>query len=590
MRTSKRLIGCLVLTVITVTAFAAEGELSNTREASCLVRITADPAIIPLKPDVIDGLVLSSGVAGKALREVLGEDFKATDPEAIPILVETLSLTTERKDQAQTFASTLEPRDYEDEMLQELDRIYGAEYLRSYRDSLTAAEEQNEEREQDTPRTSWPVTARSNRGSGRRSGRGLSALGDGPMSTGTRYVDPTTSTGTPRMEQNVTIRLSVHLPEDVRPAARECMNAIVENLRASLQDAYGRYAEDLSNRLAFLESRREDANAQFEDIRTVPSPERELIEAQLQTVIDLSMVSPEMPFSEAIEVLRSSVDPPLNIVVLWRDLLDVAEIEPDQSIHMDGVTNLKVGTALKVLLQAVGGGFARLTYEIREGVIVVGTVDTLLEMSQEPPIVEIDAGALAPRKRELAYEIQGLELQLAGMQARRQAIQEQIARTEVEVERKVAGDEVTQELEEILAMTVRALAQEEGQFASQHPALQRSEAIRELREQVARAKIELAMRREEIARSAGGARLEMFNNDLSQIAIDSAEKQAQLGVLRGQIEETQQELVRASTFDPKAARIRLAREMMNVLDRRVAEQRLRLASLQPPTVTLLGAD
>ena len=546
---------------------AADDSLSNTRQAGCLMKITADPDVLILNRETMQSLLYASSVGLKAAREVLGIDgldsvwdlvdvqWLDSSPAGPPSSADALAETMRR-----AMAES-----YSQEMMAEMNRIYGEQYREQM--GFATDEQKKADRGSRTER-SPRMNRRSTRGTGRTAGPRIE----------------------PNGAQTVIVELSVQLPEDIRPAAREFMNALVENLRTSLQDAYARYAEDLSNRLAFLESRREDANAQFERIRTVPSPERKLIEAQLETVIDLSMVSPEMAFSEAIEVFRNSVDPPLNIVVLWRDLLDVAEIEPDQSIHMDGVTSVKVGTALKVLLQAVGGGFARLTYEIKEGVIVVGTVDTLLEMSQEPPIVEIDAGALAPRKRELAYEIQGLELQLAGMQARRQAIQEQIARTEVEVERKVAGDEVTQELEEILAMTVRALAQEEGQFASQHPALQRSEAIRELREQVARAKIELAMRREEIARSAGGARLEMFNNDLSQIAIDSAEKQAQLGVLRGQIEETQQELVRASTFDPKAARIRLAREMMNVLDRRVAEQRLRLASLQPPTVTLLGAD
>ena len=157
-------------------------------------------------------------------------------------------------------------------------------------------------------------------------------------------------------------------------------------------------------------------------------------------------------------------------------------------------------------------------------------------------------------------------------------------------ERRIAGDEVTQQLEDILAMTVRALTQEEGQYASQHPALERSAAIRQLREQVARAKIELAKRREEIAKSAGGTRLEMFSGDLSQIAIDSAEKQAQLDVLRGQIKKTQQELARASKFDPQAARIRIAKETLDIAERRVAELKTRLLNLQPPTVMMIGLN
>ena len=44
---------------------------SNTRFASCIVRITVDPAIMPLSLEDIESLLQSSGVAVKAGREVL---------------------------------------------------------------------------------------------------------------------------------------------------------------------------------------------------------------------------------------------------------------------------------------------------------------------------------------------------------------------------------------------------------------------------------------------------------------------------------------------------------------------------------------
>lgn len=49
----------------------AKKELSNTRIASCLVKITCDPAVLPLSLETIDQLLNSSGVAGKAAREIL---------------------------------------------------------------------------------------------------------------------------------------------------------------------------------------------------------------------------------------------------------------------------------------------------------------------------------------------------------------------------------------------------------------------------------------------------------------------------------------------------------------------------------------
>jgi len=47
---------------------------------------------------------------------------------------------------------------------------------------------------------------------------------------------------------------------------------------------------------------------------------------QLDEVVDLSALTPTMPFSAAIDEMKNSVDPPLRIVVLWRDIYDNAEL------------------------------------------------------------------------------------------------------------------------------------------------------------------------------------------------------------------------------------------------------------------------
>lgn len=419
------------------------------------------------------------------------------------------------------------------------------------------------------------------------------------MGMGGAYGMPVQPAPRPGMQQSVTIRLSVSLPDiefaadtevdAIKPAAAEFMSALVDNLRATLQDAYEEYAKDLGNLLRFAESRRDDVSYQFKETRTAPSPEKRFVEEQLEEIIDLSMLSPEMPFSEAIEILRNSVEPPLNIAVLWKDLMDTADIEPTRTINMDGLSSIKLGTALEVLLQAVAGGFAELTHDVRDGVIVVGTVDTL-EVSQEPatPVsVEIDGGALHSRNRELAREIQNLELDLAGWEARRMAIQEQIARAEVESERKLAGDQVTQELERIVQAAAEKLALTEDNYRKNLVAIT---AIEDSREQLARARIEMARRREELGRSVGGGQIDKFGSELSRMAVDTAEKRAQLDILRQQLEAVRGEVARASRFDPQAARIRLAKESLEIAERRVAELKMHLANLQPPTVTMIGSN
>ena len=76
METTKRTIMLLLSAFLTIgTTQSAEKQaatISNTRTASCLLKITCDPAILPLHLETIDYLMHSSGVGGRARREVLG--------------------------------------------------------------------------------------------------------------------------------------------------------------------------------------------------------------------------------------------------------------------------------------------------------------------------------------------------------------------------------------------------------------------------------------------------------------------------------------------------------------------------------------
>ena len=98
---------------------------------------------------------------------------------------------------------------------------------------------------------------------------------------------------------------------------------------------------------------------------------------QLDEVVDLSELTSEMPFSEAIGILKNSVDPPLRIVVLWRDLYDNADIDQTTPINMDAISAIPLGPALKLLLESVSGGFADLGYVVENGVITIATVEAL---------------------------------------------------------------------------------------------------------------------------------------------------------------------------------------------------------------------
>ncbi|GEM_PF-529098 len=88
--------------------------------------------------------------------------------------------------------------------------------------------------------------------------------------------------------------------------------------------------------------------------------------------------TPEMPFGEAIDILRNCTTPPLNIVVLWREIGENAGVYRDTPIGLDGLPGLRVGQYLDSLLLSLSAGApVKLGYVVHQGVITVGTTDAL---------------------------------------------------------------------------------------------------------------------------------------------------------------------------------------------------------------------
>jgi len=93
--------------------------------------------------------------------------------------------------------------------------------------------------------------------------------------------------------------------------------------------------------------------------------------------VDLTALTLDTTFSDAIDILRNSIDPPLKIVVLWRDLSENADVERDTPIYIEGVPRIPLRTGLKILLRSVSSGLAELDYVVEGGVIIIGTKDSL---------------------------------------------------------------------------------------------------------------------------------------------------------------------------------------------------------------------
>jgi len=454
------------------------------------------------------------------------------------------------------------------------------------------------------------------------------------------------------------------------------MNALVDNLRQALTNAYNAYEEKLQNLLQFAESRRDHAQSQLakaiEQTKAIwqapairQNPADAAVYERLEEIVDLSDLEAGLSFVEVIEMLSNSVEPPLQIQPNWRDLLENAEVEPTTPAGVDPLTGIKLRKALEVLLAGVSSEFAELKYVVDEGVILIATEDSLPSKmvplvyeipalaysaggakdlidairetiepeswfdlsdigegtitpypSQQPKnlailqtyeihrkiqeflqniTIDIPAGTplevpeeiLLSEKSNLLREKQDLEMELARLQGRIPAIEEQIKRINSEIDEKVHADQVSEELRKILAVQEKYF--EEVKILADTGTVSSSD-LADAEEKLARAKIELARRREQIGTTAGTNQLTKFSNELATLAIDMAEKKAMLEIVSNQLNRTEQHLTASTILDPQVSQIRLAVRALEIADKRINELNTLSLNVQPPTVSVLGAE
>lgn len=154
----------------------------------------------------------------------------------------------------------------------------------------------------------------------------------------------------------------------VKEKQRERANLLLETSKSEIP-----YPEEMTIAKNWLEisAKRVPKEAIGQD------PETARVYEQLEQMVDLSELRPDMSFSEAIEILRNSVAPPLKIVPLWRDLYDNADIDQSTAINMDPISSVRLGSAMRFLLEAVSGGFAELDFGVENGIITIATKESI---------------------------------------------------------------------------------------------------------------------------------------------------------------------------------------------------------------------
>jgi len=162
-----------------------------------------------------------------------------------------------------------------------------------------------------------------------------------------------------------------------------------------------------------------------------------------------------------------------------------------------------------------------------------------------------------------------------------------IAETQANIKAQLENDSITGELQKIVELIGRILAEAEIQAEAGKIS---SSQVNEIKEKQARAKIEIAKRRESLSQSIGGNLIESLNKELADRSIQAAQDEASLTSLEQQLVEAESLLAKADDYERLSLEADVAKQTFqeSILWRDRTSRQIRF--LQPPVVSILGGE
>ena len=207
------------------------------------------------------------------------------------------------------------------------------------------------------------------------------------------------------------------------------------------------------------------------------------------------------------------------------------------------------------------------------------------------------AGMSSLRRNDVLKQIQSLErrkqdmeMRLVESAARKEALQEQIAKLGDQAKEKLNKDQVTMDLLEILKLRETELARV---YEMQQKGVVSQEERAKAQEALFRARIELAQRQEAIRESTGSAMMQARVKELSDITISNAEDQAVLKHVWEQLTMFQANkiLELADQYEVEIALKQDAiRQSYALAQDNIQRYRLNIQRSLAPSVSVLGGD
>jgi len=164
-----------------------------------------------------------------------------------------------------------------------------------------------------------------------------------------------------------------------------------------------------------------------------------------------------------------------------------------------------------------------------------------------------------------------------------EATTKRIAETKVQIKEKLSYDTVAHKLQKIIDIHEEQVRRLESKGRHEPETA-------EARENLAKAEVELAKRREELSNSAGGNLLSTLNQVLADASMQENEAMGQIKNLQKQIAEAEQLLSSADEYELVSLKADIARQGLEETLLWRARLGRNNRSVQPPDVTVIGAE
>jgi hypothetical protein len=162
-----------------------------------------------------------------------------------------------------------------------------------------------------------------------------------------------------------------------------------------------------------------------------------------------------------------------------------------------------------------------------------------------------------------------------------------IAETQAKIMEQLNNDSITIELQKIVELIGRILA--EAELQAEMGKILPSQ-VDEIKEKLARARIEIARRRESLSKSIGGNLIESLNKELGDRSITAAQDEASIRSLERQLVEADSLLAKADDYELLSLEADVAKQTLqeSILWRDRTGRQIRF--LQSPMVSILGGE